>query len=207
MEDKMILLFKRLVILFLFGFFISHAQGFPVSFPCEKRVLPLLYDSYGIKMPLQKGWRCTYFVDEALASPNSAIRWEKEGKIIEFSERLLDDRVSSLLKKNERGEPDASIRAYIETFSRDKDVFAENDVLKEVSELYEETVNGIVWGHDGLVVIYFFDEEDGENFRNHATAFFYRKDKSKEFLSVICQGCSLQEFISDVIMPTMQKNH
>jgi hypothetical protein len=184
-----------------------QAKGAAVEMPCEQAPLSLPYASYGIEMPKQKGWRCIFFIDEAIPPPNHMVYWKKEGKRIELERRVMNNAVSGLWDESRKSEsePDASIRVYSEIFLRDKNVLEKNGAMKMASEDHLGDTKGIIWSKNNeQVVIYFFDHGDKdaqEEEQAQAQAVIYKKGQDKEYLMINTWGCSLQELFLDVLLP------
>jgi hypothetical protein len=195
----------------------SQAQGEyirPMEADCAEASFSLPYLSYGITTPLQQeGWRCTAFLVENLPPPNRSVDWKKSGKKIEFSEKILNDELSSLLRQKNKQQPEATIRFFVELFFRDKNVLKKNKPLKDTSEIYADSINGIVWSkYNEQAIAYTFhegnkeisgEEQIDDAFKAQANAFIFKKGQDKEFLMVNCWGCSLQEFFSLIIEPVI----
>jgi hypothetical protein len=188
----------------------SQAQGEPIrpiEADCAEAPFPLSYLSYGVTVPSQQeGWSCTAYMDARLSPPNSMVTWEKSGKKIEFSEKILNDELSSLLRQKNKQQPEATIRFFVELFFQDKNVLKKNEPLKSASEIYADSINGVVWSkYNERVIAYIFDEGNKENSEEEQTkSLIFKKGQDKEFLMVNCWGCSLQEFFSLIIVPVVQ---
>jgi hypothetical protein len=131
-------------------------------------------------------------VDKALSTV-SLVRWNKKGRRLLFLEADSEEGRSH----------DKVIREYSETFLSNED-----KKLAGMNELYKDAVKGIVFGQDSKkIAVYYVRkmpfESDGKE-ENMAVAFIYKKETTDKYLGIDCAGCTLQEFLSDIVLPVIQ---
>jgi hypothetical protein len=184
------------------------AQQKPEMVPCSQIKASPVYSSYGLTVP--SGWKC-YTAAPKGSDAFQLIVWDKNNQRIAMSEDTLTQKYS---KEELTGFPDTNlkeplrtVRLMVEAFLADKKVI-NNLVIKGFSDAVIKTPHAILFNPDNKMIAIYGNQGKKEHqgkMQDFQSAMLIKKDGGNKALSVVCYGCSANEFFSLVVNPVIQK--